>query len=142
MSPHGRRQFIGYILIFFTVLLPVLVTYSLSFSTSREHTLDEVNVNNTASHTSLSSISNGDIFLVKNNKLEIGKTCLDFKGLNKKSILVDLYLLDLDDEQPYTQKISRKKVGKEIRLGDHTYKVVVAKDRYLKLKIINIFSTP
>lgn len=107
-----------------------------------EHVLKVDDELNTDRNRSLSSISKDDILLVKDNKLVVGKTCLNYRELNRDSILIDLYLLDLDKEQPYTQKISRKRVGKEIRLGDYTYQIVAARQGYVKLKAVNFFSAP
>ena len=141
MSSHSRNKSLVSLLLFFTILGSFAVSYSLSNST----TIDSGQAFGgtcAAGQSSLSSSVNDEVVLVKNNKLVVGKTCLDFKGLDDEILLIDLYLLDLDDEQSYTQRINRKKVGKEIRLGDSTYKMVSAKKRYVKLKVKSTFSTP
>lgn len=123
---------VALIVIFFVVLISLAVNHSFSTSTGVDP----------ASHTSLSSIVRDDIYLVKNNKLTIGNTCLDYKGLDNNTLLIDLYLLDLDREQSFSQRISRKQMKHGIRLGDYRYRVLSAKDRYVKLKVISVSTTP
>ncbi len=144
MSSNKSKQLSTYFFTFIILLAALAVTYSLSSSTVIERSRPkEVPAKITTARLSFaSSFNKGDAFLVKDDKLVIGKTCLDFKGLDDDSFVVDFYLLDLDDEQPYPKKISRDKIGKEIHFGDYTYTLVSVNDRFVKLKLEKFFSTP
>jgi hypothetical protein len=83
-----------------------------------------------------------EVVLRKNERRDIGRTSLVYKGVTKDTILIDLYLLDLDPNQSYLKKIKEAEAQKEFSLGGVKYSVVNASDRYLKLKILNISLTP
>lgn len=141
MSPQNRSHLSALSLsIFLVILISLVLLYSPSNSTGISQS-----VKSDATVMALTPASyqtKDDIFLVKNKKLVIGKNCLEFKGLYDKEIEVDLYLLELDDEQAFTKKINRKSIGKRIRFGDTVYTVLTANKNYLKLKIAKTYSTP
>jgi hypothetical protein len=58
--------------------------------------------------------------LKKNERFVIGRNCLVFKGVDRKMILIDLYLLDMDSEQPYRKRFLKKEAKKEFLLGQGT----------------------
>jgi hypothetical protein len=81
------------------------------------------------------------IILTKNEKLDIGRNCLVFKGIDKNVVIIDLYLLDMDSEQAYQKRFLKKEAKKELSLGEGKYRLVSVNDNYLTLKIINEPST-
>lgn len=74
------------------------------------------------------------VILTKNEKLVIGRTCLVYKGVEKKIILVDLYLLDLDPEQAYEKRFLKKDAKKQILLGERRYRLLSVNSQHLILK--------
>jgi hypothetical protein len=58
--------------------------------------------------------------LKKNERFVIGRNRLVFKGVDRKMILIDLYLLDMDSEQPYRKRFLKKEAKKEFLLGQGT----------------------
>jgi hypothetical protein len=77
------------------------------------------------------------VILTKNEKLILGRTCLVFRGVKKKMIIVDLYLLDLDPEQPYEKRFSKKIAKKEMMLGEGRYRLISVNNQHLVLKTIH-----
>ena len=90
---------------------------------------------------SRSKIVKGSAVLVRDQELEIDKTRLVYKGLENGQILIDLYLLELDPEQPYPRAIPKKQTRESIRLGPNVYKIDSANAKILKLKIQHRFQT-
>jgi hypothetical protein len=84
-----------------------------------------------------STATTDQVILTKNEKFVIGRTCLVFRGVEKKRILVDLYLLDLDPQQAYEKRISKKDAKKELLLGEGRYRLISINDQHLILKILH-----
>ncbi len=76
----------------------------------------------------------GQVTLIKNEKLVIGRTGLVFKGVDKKMFFVDLYLLDMDPEQGYTKRFLKKEAKKEMLLGDGRYRLLSVNNKFLALQ--------
>jgi len=45
-------------------------------------------------------VKRDQVILKKDERLDIGRNGLVFRGIKNKTILIDLYLLDMDPEQP------------------------------------------
>ncbi len=73
------------------------------------------------------------ILLSKNEKVVVGRTCLVFKGVEKKMIIVDLYLLDMDPEQAYEKRFLKKDAKKELLLGGGRFRLLSVNDNHLVL---------
>lgn len=82
------------------------------------------------------------VVLKKNERREVGRTALVYRGMEEKAILVDLYLLDLDPKQGYTKKVSIPDARQELKLGGVTYRLVSANNSYLTMKILRLSQTP
>ena len=82
------------------------------------------------------------VVLKKNERHDIGRTSLVYKGVEKDIIFVDLYLLDLDPRQSYLKKIKADEAKMELDLGGVKYRLINANDRYLTLKILRLSLTP
>jgi hypothetical protein len=63
------------------------------------------------------------VILPLNEKKIVGKNGLIYRGIEKKMILLDLYILDMDREQAYRKKIPKKAAKKEMILGSSTYRL-------------------
>lgn len=74
--------------------------------------------------------------LRKDERFVIGRNCLVFRGVAKKMILIDLYLLDMDPEQPYKKRFPKKEAKKEFSLGQGTYRLLSVNNHVLVLKIV------
>ncbi len=82
------------------------------------------------------------VVLKKNERYDIGRTSLIYKGIEKDVIFVELYLLDLDPKQGYAKKFKAAGAKKEIDLGGVKYCLISANDRSLKLEILRLSLTP
>jgi len=82
------------------------------------------------------------VVLKKNERHDIGRTSLVYKGAENDILLVDLYLLDLDPKQSYLKKIKEVEAKKELDLGGVKYRLISANDKYLTLKILHLSLTP
>jgi len=82
------------------------------------------------------------IVLKRNERYDIGRTSLVYRGVKKNTVLVDLYLLDLDPQQSYRKKIKSAETKKEVDLGGVKYHLISANDRYLTLKVVRLTGTP
>ncbi len=87
-------------------------------------------------------VTTGQLILPKNEKLVIDRTCLVFKGVDQKMIIIDLYLLDLDPEQAYEKRFLKKAAKKELLLGKGRYHLISVNDKNLVLKKIDKPITP
>ncbi len=76
----------------------------------------------------------GQVILTKNEKHVIGRICLVFKGVDKKMIIVDLYLLDMDPEQAYEKRFLKKDAKKELLLGEGRFRLLSVNDNHLILR--------
>ena len=79
-------------------------------------------------------VTPGQLILPRNKKFIIGRNCLVFKGVEKKSIIIDLYLLDLDPEEPFEKRFIKKDAKKEMSLGEGRYRLLSVNHNNLILK--------
>jgi hypothetical protein len=77
------------------------------------------------------------VVLPKNEKFVIGRNCLVYKGVEQKTVVLDLYLLDMDREQAYEKRFPKKEAKKEMKLGRDIYRLLSVNDRYMTLKIVH-----
>ena len=81
------------------------------------------------------------VLLPRNEKFVIGRNGLVYKGVEKKTVILDLYLLDMDPEQAYEKRFPKKEAKEEMRLGGDTYRLLSVNDRYMTLKILRTSPT-
>lgn len=74
------------------------------------------------------------VILLRDERQEIGRNALVYKGIKRKTIYLDYYLLDLDSQQPYAKEISKKEAKKGFSLGDEKYEMLSVSDNVLVLK--------
>jgi len=122
--------------------IPFAILYQISSEPFQGYDQAGSKSNKSASMPIQSKLSDTKILLIKNEKLVIGRTALEFKGVEQKTIFIDLYLLDLDNEQPYPKKISIKQAKKEMRLSKYKYRLISVNDKFLKLELLSPLQTP
>ncbi len=77
------------------------------------------------------------VILKRDEKFVIGRNGLVFKGVEKKTIIVDLYLLDMDPEQAYEKRFLKKDAKRSLSLGEGKYHLQSVNNNHLILKKIN-----
>jgi hypothetical protein len=77
------------------------------------------------------------LILKRYEKFVIGRNGLVFKGVEKKTIIVDLYLLDMDPEQAYEKRFLKKDAKRALSLGEGTYRLQSVNNNHLILKKIS-----
>ena len=83
-----------------------------------------------------------EVVLKKNERRNVGRTSLVYKGKDRDSIVVDLYLLDLDPKQSYRKEFKEAEAEKELNLGGVKYRLISVNNSYLTLKILHLSLTP
>jgi hypothetical protein len=136
MSSSTRKKTFAFIFIALTLAIPFGMIYYVSTDYYKERYQKWRRDSDQAGRAIHSSIKADQIVLTKNEKLVVKRTCLVFKGLDKKIILLDLYLLDLDPEQPYPVRIAKRDAKKEMRIGGNRFKLISVNNRYLSLKLL------
>ena len=130
------------------VLLPLVIVFGIAFYNSATSDVKPYQLfkdkyytqNPLARHQSqapAAQIQTDQVFLNKNEKTFLNKTCLVFKGFDHGKINLDLYVLELDPDMPYALQLSKESLGQGIWLGDSLYKLVSVKKNKLHLKIQN-----
>jgi hypothetical protein len=140
-SPNHKRT-LAIIVTIGIMAIPLAIFYQISGEPFQGYDQVGPRSNRFTSMPIQSNVSDNKILLIKNEKLVIGRTALEFKGVEQKTILIDLYLLDLDNEQPYPKKISVKQAKKEIRLSKFKYRLISGNDKFLKLELLSPLQTP
>ena len=82
------------------------------------------------------------VVLTRDQKFVIGWNCLVYKGIENKTVVLDLYLLDMDREQAYEKRFPKKEAKKEMKLGGDSFLGRSGKDRYMTLKIVRTSASP
>jgi len=79
-------------------------------------------------------VKRDQVILKKDERLDIGRNGLVFRGVKNKTILIDLYLLDMDPEQPYKKRFLKKDAKKEMLIGEKKYRLLSVNGSHLILK--------
>ena len=86
--------------------------------------------------------STDQFILTKDEKLELNKICIEFKGVENKNFLLNLYLLDFDRQQSFPVQVPKKDIRESITFGGTQFTILAGNDRTVKLKLIDSFQTP
>lgn len=89
----------------------------------------------------LPAVSEDAVLLAKDRKVFIDQICIAFKKLKKDRVKIDLYLLELDPDVPYSLIFSKKDMNNGIRLGDTRFSLISANDKMLKLRRLKSYQT-
>jgi len=79
--------------------------------------------------------------LAKGVKIFINKTCIVFKNFKKNTVEIDLYLLELDPDVPYSLAFLKKDMNEGIRLGNNTFSLISVNKKMLTLKRLESYYT-
>lgn len=144
--PHQKKSF-GILFILLVLAVPfALAYYNSTTSQVKPYELFKERFRNQLMTTAADpepqiQVPKEQILLVKDEKIIFKKTGLVFKGLSNGHVNIDLYLLELDPETPYSLNLTKKSVSDGIWLGDVQYRLVSVKDNILRLKIQDAYST-
>ncbi len=138
--PTRQRWFAG-IFIFLALATPLAITWYVSTDEYQNRDDQRIQQNREAGVSSKSKISSGQLLLVKNEKIEIDKTSIVFKGLADNTVKMEIYLLELDPQVPYPLKFNKQSVSDGIWIGNVLYQLVSVKDNLLRLRIQDSYST-
>ena len=86
--------------------------------------------------------STDQFILTKDEKLELNKICIEFKGVENKNFLLNLYLLDFDRQQSFPVQVSKKDIRESITFGGTQFTILSGNDRTIKVKLIDSYQTP
>lgn len=141
MPLPNQKRWLAILFIIFCLAIPFGMTYYSSTQDFKDRYSHWQSQSRAVGVPEKSRVSAGQVVLIKNEKIEIANTCLVFKGLDQGQVMLDLYLLDLDQTYPYPQRLSPKNTEKLIRLGDMAYSVSGATQNSLTLKIQYVLET-
>lgn len=141
-STGGKRTFASLFLIFTLVMIPFGIVYYTSTDFYKERFQQWRKNNERASQPIQSSQATDQFILSKDEKLEINKICLEFKGIKEKHFLFNLYLLDFDRQQSFPVQVSKKEAKEPFTFGGHQFTMLSGNDRFIKLKLIDSYQTP
>ena len=86
--------------------------------------------------------STDQFILTKDEKLELNKIGIEFKGVENKNFLLNLYLLDFDRQQSFPVQVSKKDIKEPISFGGTQFTILAGNERTVKLKLIDSHQTP
>ena len=86
-----------------------------------------------------SRILENRVVLLKDSSIIVNDTRLVYKGLYDKHIFLEYYLLELDPECPYQNRISPSQARIGIRMGDSVFHLVSVGRTALTLQIDHIY---
>lgn len=141
MSLPNRKGWFAVVFIVLALAIPFAITYYVSTPSykGRNQTWQE---NSSARGLPVRSTVTADqAFLLKNEKIIIDRTGIVFKGFADKTVLLDLYLLDLDPEASYPLRFSQETIEAGVWLGDVSVSLVSVNASVLRLKIKNVYNT-
>ncbi len=139
MPLPNKKGWLAILFIFFCLAIPFGMTYYSSTQQFKDRYSHWQTQFRSVGVPEKSRVTAGQVVLIKNEKLKIANTCIVFKGLDQGQVVLDLYLLDLDQTYPYPQRFSKENKTEVIRLGDMAYSVSEADKNSLTLKIQQTF---
>ena len=143
MSSQGRKKILALLFVVLVLAIPFGMVYYVS-TDFYQNRFQEWRKRNEIipAQTPRTEVKDGQIILLKDKKQQVGKMALVFKDYRKKSIFLDIYLLDLDPQQPYPLEIKKQGSKQELLLGEHYYQIVSVNNRYLNIKPLDTYQSP
>ncbi len=86
--------------------------------------------------------STDQFVLTREEKLELNKICIEFKGVQNRNFLLNLYLLDFDRQQAFPIQVPKKDIRESITFGGTQFTILSGNERTIKLKLIDSHETP
>lgn len=81
------------------------------------------------------------VYLFRDSSLTVNNCRLNFRGIDKDVILLDIYLLELDPDYAYANRIPKKEARDGIRLGDSRFRLLSAGKNGLTMRISGLYNT-
>jgi hypothetical protein len=141
-SGPGRKAFASAFLVLTLLAIPFGMVYYTSTDTYKARYQQWRQNNEQAAQPEHAAQSIEQFILSKDEKLDFKKIALEFKGVQEKAYLLNLYLLDFDRQQPFAVQVAKKDAKEPITFGGHQFKIVSGNDRFIKLKLIDSYQTP
>jgi hypothetical protein len=143
LSSQGRKKILALLFVVLVLAIPFGMVYYVS-TDFYQNRFQEWRKRNEIipAQTPRTEVKDGQIILLKDKKQQVGKMALVFKDYRKKSIFLDIYLLDLDPQQPYPLEIKKQGSKQELLLGEHYYQIVSVNNRYLNIKPLDTYQSP
>jgi hypothetical protein len=141
-SGSGRKALASAFLIFTLLAIPFGMVYYTSTDTYKARYQQWRKNNEQAAQTKPARQTIDQFILTKDEKVDFKKISLEFKGVQEKAYLLNLYLLDFDRQQPFPVQVSKKDLKEPITFGGHQFKIVSGNKRFIKLKLIDSYQTP
>jgi hypothetical protein len=89
--------------------------------------------------TPVKKVSSGNLFLHRNEKTFINKTCMVFKGIFGNKVMLEMVFLELDPDTPYPMHFSKETFENGVWLADVQYRLVSVKKNGLRLEILDTY---
>jgi hypothetical protein len=77
---------------------------------------------------------NEPVVLVKNQGAQVDGARIVYRGSQRGTLQMDLYILELDPHFGYPHRIEKKQARKGFRMGDHHFQVLAASDDKISFK--------
>ena len=130
MSSENRRKYFAIFFVLVILAIPFAMIYYVSTDTYKERYRNWRKRSDEINRTVRSTVSADQVVLSKDEKLKVGRTYLEFKGFEKKTIFLNLYLLDLDPQQAYPKTFSKKEAKKGITIGGNKFELIAVNKHF------------
>lgn len=142
-SSSGRRRTLGAMFLVFTLVgIPFAMVYYTSTDFYKARYQQWRKSNEEASRPTPARQNTDQFILTRDEKLKVNKICLEYKGVQEKKFLFNLYLLDFDPKQPFPVLVSKKEAKQSFTVAGHQFKMLSGNDRFINLKLLHSFQTP
>ena len=74
--------------------------------------------------------------------MELEKIGIEFKGIQDKNFLLNLYLLDFDREQSFPKQVPKKEIRESITFGGTQFTILSGNDRAITVKLLDSTQSP
>jgi hypothetical protein len=141
-SSTNRRKTLAALFLVFTLAIPFAMVYYVSTDSYKARYQQWRKSADEAGRPIRSKQAADQFILARDEKLEINNISLEYKGIMRKNLMINLYLLDFDPQQPYLVEIPRKQAKDGFTIADHQFLLISGNDRFINLKLLDSFQTP
>ena len=141
-SGTGRKALASAFLVFILLAIPFGMIYYTSTDTYKARYQQWRKNNEEAARPAPVNRNTDQFVLSKDEKLELKKISLEFKGVQEKSYHLNLYLLDFDKQQPFPVQVAKKDTKEPITFGGHQFRILAGNDKFIRLKLLDSYHTP
>jgi hypothetical protein len=142
MTPlTNKYKPISILLILCLVSTPIFISHYVSKSGTNRLFQRAIHRKTNTDFTEYSKVYKDKVVLEKDDGVIVNNCRLVFKGIEDKMIHLNLYLLELDPEVAYPQKLSKKAALEGVRMGDSEFRLISVNKKQLTLKINTLYKT-